>query len=163
VLDELEDELMEHHTIAKPQIGPFVRALLPILAEDPLTILMRVRLTCTYVPLDDLAAFFQTLAATNELHAEALMKACDMLAGMAYRNNDPAQLERLERTLAASEDERLRRLALALLQGHDRRSYGAWNRQRLARLQIYRADPSVLVASAAQFTLPKEEDGEEEL
>ena len=96
--------------------------------------------------------------------AEALMKACETLAGMAYRNRDAAQLEQLEITLAASEYERLRRLAFALLEGHGRRSHGAWNQQRLERLRRYRADSSVLVAAAAQWELPDEEleDNEED-
>ncbi len=159
VLDELEDALDDSDKVDDPLVGSLVRALLPVLAKDPMTVMLRVKLACRYLPLDDLAAFFQALAENNELHAEALMGACNIFEGLAYRASQAegaTRLERLEAALAASQDERLRRLALALLRGHNRRNRG-WNQQRLARLRAYRADPSLLVAAAAQFTLPKEE------
>ncbi len=65
-------------------------------------------------------------------------------------------LARLEAALAAQADERLRRIALAALiaQSSDHRR---WDAERLARLRVFRADASPMVAGAAQFTLPVEE------
>ena len=58
----------------------------------------------------------------------------------------------METTLAKSEDEKLRRLALsALVQKSDRLG---WNQERITRLFAYRQDKSILVAAAAQFTFP---------
>ena len=48
-------------------------------------------------------------------------------------------------------------LALAALVAVAGDSLG-WNDERLARLRAYRQDPSPLVAAAAQFTLPPEEE-----
>jgi hypothetical protein len=155
VLDEIEDALDDSDKVDDPLFGSLTQALLPVLAEDPMTVTLRVKLAYRYLPIDDIAAFFEALAVNNELHAEALIRACDILAGW-YRPAEIAQLEALETTLAASQDERLRRLALALLRAQSKKRR-TWDRQRLARLRSYRADPSVLVAAAAQFTLPKEE------
>jgi|SRR5579871_636327 len=160
-LDAMESELLDRNTKDHPACEVLARALLPVLAEDPMTVMLRISLTCHYFPLGELAAFFQMLAEHNELHAEALMSACNILAGWYRPGAEIAQLEALEAALAASQDERLRRLALAVLKSGSKRRR-TWDRQRLARLRAYRADPSVLVASAAQFTLPREELEEEE-
>jgi hypothetical protein len=64
----------------------------------------------------------------------------------------------LERRLAASDDERLRRLALAALVAQAQPPHG-WDEVRLTRLRAYRTDRSALVAAAAQFTLPPAEEG----
>jgi hypothetical protein len=161
VLDEIEDALMDYQSYHNPLFGVFARALLPVLAEDPMTVSLRVKVVCRYFPVDELAAFFQALAGSNELHAEALMDACNLFEGLGYQEKEPEQLERLETTLAASQDERLRRLALALLRGRGRSKHG-WDQARLERLYTYRSDRSVLVAAAAQFTLPTEEGKDED-
>jgi hypothetical protein len=62
-------------------------------------------------------------------------------------------LDELEAALAGQDDERLRRIALAALDAQAGDAYG-WTAERLTRLRSFRADPSPLVASAAQFTLP---------
>jgi hypothetical protein len=63
------------------------------------------------------------------------------------------RLHHLEITLAASEDEKIRRLALSALLAQTTSRLG-WNQERIQRLLAYRQDSSVLVAAAAQFTFP---------
>jgi hypothetical protein len=108
------------------------------------------------VPWEELAAYFGELARAHELHADALARASDLLLQVQTRFSS-AQLESFEATMAASEDERVRRLAFSVLIAQTRKA-GAWSDEHLARLQTYRADPSTLVAAVAQFTFPNEED-----
>ncbi|WP_041547442.1 hypothetical protein [Chamaesiphon minutus] len=56
---------------------------------------------------------------------------------------------RLERALSASNDEGLRRIALAAL--ITRSQTDGWNQERIARLVAFRNDLSSLVAETAQF------------
>ena len=97
------------------------------------------------------------IAAADGLHADALKRACELSGSMIerYRADNEAGSQgilRLEEKLAASRDERLRRIALAILisQAGANRS---WSTEQRARLEIYRADTSTLVAAAAQFTV----------
>ena len=65
------------------------------------------------------------------------------------------EVERLERLLFPG-NELARRLALeALILGAE--ANGGWTSERMKRLQTFRLDGSILVASAAQFTLPEQE------
>ena len=69
----------------------------------------------------------------------------------ARQRTDVHQVELLERRLAGASAEG-RRLALAALV-LGAQAAGGWTPERLQRLRGYREDASVLVASAAQFTL----------
>jgi hypothetical protein len=84
----------------------------------------------------------------------ALMEAARLSAGSPSSIRDDAArgLAAMETELAASEDDRLRRLALAALIAQGTATPG-WTPDLRARLDIYRRDPSSLVAAAAQFTL----------
>jgi len=62
----------------------------------------------------------------------------------------------LERRLAGSADLVLRRLGLAALVGWAWHTDG-WNAKTMRRLRVYRVE-AALVAAAAQFTLPPNED-----
>ena len=57
----------------------------------------------------------------------------------------------LESVLSASNDDRLRRIALAVLITQSQTD--GWNDERMAKLATFRNDPSALVAEKAQFTL----------
>jgi hypothetical protein len=128
------------------------RAVLAALAEDALTVCLRVELAAVSLPAGELAEW---LAGAGPLHADALAAAAAALPAVAARA-EPSDLEALEATLGGSADERLRRLGLAALTASARRPHG-WSEARLGRLRAYRADRSPLVAGAAQFTLPPEE------
>lgn len=129
---------------------PTTRAMLAALAKDPLTISMRVELIIKGLPWDEVAPELLNLA--NELHAGALR--CAELAIQKAASRPDARLFDLETTLAASEDERLRWLALTALVAQTGQANG-WNEERLARLKTYQADPAPLVAETAQFIFPR--------
>lgn len=136
-----------------------VRAVLEALRHDALTVRHRAKLAISGLPWEETAAYLSQLAATNELHAEALMGAVQAIEGSATRANQDASssLSTLETILANSADERLRRLALAALLAQATGAAG-WTGELRARLEIYRSDPSPLVAAAAQFTFPPPEE-----
>ncbi|HVU68968.1 MAG TPA: hypothetical protein VHD63_17660, partial [Ktedonobacteraceae bacterium] len=114
---------------------------------DRLTIALRVEIIIAGLPWEEVAPELLKLA--GELHAHALGTAWTSLQQSAQRVD--ARLDELEATLAASPDEGLRYLALAALIAQSTRADG-WSDAAIARLHHYRADPSPLVAEAAQFT-----------
>ncbi len=140
----------------RTQLLPTVRAVLAVLAGDPLTASMRAELAIMALPWDEVMALLCDLAARGELHSEALMLAVVAMDDAAQRP-DAGGLARLEAAFRHSEDERLRRLGLAALEALGESRLG-WNAERLALLQTYRADPSWLVAAAAQFVFPPVEN-----
>ncbi|WP_424949847.1 hypothetical protein [Deinococcus sp.] len=133
--------------------APLVQAILTALAPDPLTLHLQVRLAVSTLPWTEVAERLLGWAA-GQFHADALTEAVNAVAA-ARNRTDASQVETLERLLAAGPPE-ARRLALAaLIMGSQ--SPGSWTPERLARLREYRADPSLLAAGAAQFTLPDAE------
>jgi hypothetical protein len=134
---------------------PVARAVLAALATDRLTASLQARLAIKALPWDEAGALLLRLAAQRDLHSDALHTACAALVAAA-RRRDAAGLDVLERQLAVSADDDVRRLGLAALTGLAQPPRG-WNPQRLARLHAYREDTAAVVAAAAQFTLPKEE------
>lgn len=127
---------------------PTTRALLDVLSEDRLTISWRVTLSVAGLPWPEVTLALTRLA--NELHADALQRAEQVVHEAVSHPN--ADLLELETTLAQSDDERLRRLALAALVAQGQAS--GWSDERIARLHVYQQDTSALVAEAAQFTFP---------
>ena len=140
---------------AKQRLLPIIRLMLEALAQDRVTVSWRVYLTFSYLPIEELIALLRSLSERNELHAEALMYLCQVIKSQYGL----ADWEAFEAALAASPDERLRRLAFAALEAQSTKQ-GSWDKARLARLQTYRADPSPLVAAAAAFIFPNEEDAD---
>ncbi|MFZ5891940.1 MAG: hypothetical protein ACOY0T_12870 [Myxococcota bacterium] len=96
----------------------------------------------------DVRALARLFASTHEsglLHFDAFRAAC----GAVDRCTSPSALEEL---LRHAEPEELRRLALqALLAAAHARG---WDRERRELLAAYRADPSILVSTAAQWVFP---------
>lgn len=129
------------------RLVPTTHSILAVLSADRLTISFRVRIVLKGLPWEEIAP--ELLKIASELHADALNKAATTLEGASARPD--ARLFELETTLAASSDERLRRLALSALIAQARQPDG-WSEAAIARLQTYRDDPSPLVAEAAQFT-----------
>jgi hypothetical protein len=134
----------------RPRLLPFVRAVLPALAADPLTVCLRVALA-GQLPVGELAAFLVRIA--PGLHADAVGRA---EGALHQARLEAEELEKLEAALSGSADERLRRLALAALVAAAGGA-GGWTDDRLERLRAFRADGAPLVAEAAAFTLPAEE------
>jgi hypothetical protein len=153
-LDLLEDMVNELNSrVERKNFLPVVRAVLDVLATVPVTTLLRLQLAISHLPADELFPFLSNLAAKNELHAEALANACTHIDRNLKRFDLPI-LERLETTFAASEDERLRRLALALLLEQAERANN-WSPAYCNRLRLYCPDRSLMVATVAQFTFPE--------
>lgn len=135
---------------------PVFRAAIATLERDPLTVELRIMMAVSRLPASELGAFLTALASGDALHAAALMRACKWLADVRNRS-DAEAFEALEPRLSRSRNERVRRLALAILDSRAG-SAGGWDAALLERLRVYRADPSPLVASAAQFIFPDDDD-----
>jgi hypothetical protein len=151
LLEALHGALLHSRT----RLVPVARAVLAALAADPLAVSLRLSLAAAALPWDELAAVFRRAAEAGELHADALA-ASALLLGRAVSRPDIGSMHDLEAVLGASDDERLRRLALAALLAQAAAPRG-WNPDRRERLEQYRADPAPLVAAAAQFTFPPPE------
>lgn len=130
------------------------RELLRVLESDPLTVVLQTQLALTALPWPEAGAYLACLAQTGLLHADALTTAAAKLTQSEYRT-DGAELAALERSLAAGDDDRLRRLGLAALLGCVSRT--GWTAEQRERLEAYRRDPSPFVAGAAQFTFIPDE------
>lgn len=141
----------------REQMLPVIRAVIEALARDPLTIGLRIGLAILFLPWDEVAHLLIEAATTSILHADALAQACHELSSVPGHygrpsRSDSKEMGRLEEALATHPDERLRRIALATLITQATLPPG-WSVERRARLESYRADPSLLVAAAAQFTV----------
>ncbi len=141
---------------AGAHLVPTARAVLEVLAGDRLVTAHRLDLAAAALPWDEVAALLEAAAASGDLHAGALSAAVRSLEHGRNRA-DAAEIESLEASFGSSPDERLRRLGLAALIALAASPRG-WDAPLRLRLDVYRADPSPLVASAAQFTLPPEEE-----
>lgn len=129
---------------------PTTRAILAVLADDPLTITLRVRLIILGLPWEEVAQELMQLV--ERLSFDAMGVTAATIQRVATMRPD-ADLLQLETALAASADERLLRLALVALVAQSKQAQG-WSDEAIARLQKYREDPSPMVAEAAQFTFP---------
>jgi hypothetical protein len=140
------------------RVGPGARAVVAVLAEDPLAAPLRLRLASAALGPRALVRLFSDLDAAR-WRADVLMTGANLLEsgtpGLSGRD-----LKQLESALVSSSSPALRRLALAALLGLARQ--GHWDGPRLERLESYRRDPDPLVASAAQFYFPPDEEEEEE-
>ncbi|MFO0906913.1 MAG: HEAT repeat domain-containing protein [Isosphaeraceae bacterium] len=136
------------------RLTPLTRALLDVLEVDPLTSQARLGLVVLLERGDRLAEQLALMFARNAISADGVVFLEGLLAIQA-RQARGASLDAFEMAAAGHGDERMRRLALAVLVG--RASAYGWTSARLERLRAYRRDPSPLVAEAAQFTLPDAE------
>jgi hypothetical protein len=131
-------------------------AVLEVLRTDPLAAALTVRVAIQTVPWTELPAYLARMARSGELFADALLAAAGVLAAPGPQR-DVGELETLEEALAESGDERLRRLAVAA-RGAAARVPPGWSDARRERLRLYRADRSPLVAAAAHWLLPPEDE-----
>jgi hypothetical protein len=118
-----------------------------------MTATCQVRLALEVLAPAELLALLERLDANRGLHADSLCAGMEALSNPSHvQYSTPAGLDTLERELSRSENEQIRRLALAALR--QAAEHGGWTGERLARLNAYRTDASPLVAAAAQFTFP---------
>jgi hypothetical protein len=133
------------------QLLPTARSVLAAMESDPLTICLQTQLAMTALPLDEIAIFLQQLVISRQMNPEVLWNTIGIIPRLSQRD-DAAELVQLEIVLSASNDDRLRRIALAILINQSQ--IDGWNDDRIARLATFRNDPSPLVAEKAQFTFP---------
>jgi hypothetical protein len=134
----------------RQQMLPTARAVIEAMKEDPLTVTLQVSVAVYALPWEELAAFFQQLAVEGKMHYEVLFRAVQGIEKITSRN-DIHELVHLEELLAPSDDEKLRRIALAALINQSKAQ--GWNDELKQRLYAFRNDPSPMVAEKAQFTL----------
>lgn len=131
------------------------RAVLAALSSDPLTASLRVEIAATSLPPSELAQIFVQMTGTGELHADAVAVGIRAIEASRLRLS-AGDWDTLEAALAASSDDRLRRLAVAALVAGAGTAEG-WTQARRVRLDTYRQDPAPLVSAAAQFTFPPDD------
>lgn len=129
---------------------PITRLVHDVLKSDPLCLSMRLRLIFNGLPWSELLQELLTLG--PNLHADALVKAEKLVEELPKRPD--RNLVELEHTLANSDDEKLRRLALSALLARSRLVAVGWTDELRERLQTYQKDQSVLVAEAAISIFP---------
>lgn len=127
------------------------RAVLAVLAEDPLAVQQQATLAAAVLPADEFVQHMRRLVASGQLHADALVACADTLVDKAYEWRSE-RFAAIEAALAEEPDAALRRVALAALVAHA--ACAGWSAPLRERLAAYRADPAPLVAAAAQFVFP---------
>ena len=85
-----------------------VRAVLPVLASDPVTAEMRVSLAFQALTVQEFVALVQEMAQTRELHADALTRLTQELMPSYLSRFREEERDAMERTFAASEDRYVR-------------------------------------------------------
>ncbi len=150
----LVDSIMSFFEVQGERALPVVRASLEALQKDRLTICQRLRLACKTLPFSELIDYIRQASESDDLHAEALIQTVRSIEG-ASRRADVDQLILVETAFVDDPSELLRRVALAALSAQA--ASCGWTEERLERLEQFRKDKSVLVAEAAQFTLPSAE------
>lgn len=133
-------------------LRPVGDAVVGAMASDPFTVRLRARITLHTLSVNAIIAFFTALASESALRLDDLEWACGQF-GQHYLQYTEAAMLLMETSWRVSTDERLRRLALAVLVRSAQTS-GGWTSERLQRLRAYREDRSPLVASAAAFVFP---------
>lgn len=150
VLDALLDALAKAASQHVARLAPVCRAVLAGLAGDPVLVAARGTLAFRTLPASEFLAFLVEVAEADRLHADALVMFSNLITTNANRYTE-GERERLRRDLAARAAPVLRRLSFACLLALTRHGRDAWTPERVAALQALRADPSPLVAGAAQF------------
>ncbi|RUT04400.1 hypothetical protein DSM106972_046280 [Dulcicalothrix desertica PCC 7102] len=150
ILLELTQYLLQILRYEQQQMLPTARAAIEAMQEDPLTTSLQVDIAIYAFSWEELARFFQQLALEGKMHHEVLFRAVQGLEQIIIRN-DTSELIRLEEILAPSDDEKLRRIALAALIAQSQ--VRGWNNVLKQRLYAFRNDPSPMVAEKAQFII----------
>ncbi len=156
---------LSYQITARRHFGAVTRAILDELARDPLTFEAAITFACAGLSPQEWAQWIENALEKGIFHADALHTATSVLSdeyNPAHANRATAKDESLlERWRDASAPE-LRRLALADLVGAAHNGAG-WSDERLAQLERFRADQSLLVAAAAQWTFAGDEASDDDL
>ena len=153
-------ETLGYQVAAQTYFGSVTRAIVDELATDPLALGERIRFGFIGLNENDWAQLIEGALGEGALHAEALGTAIDVLSNQydpVRRNRAVAGQSFLMKRWQNADAPELRRLALAALIGRAQSGVG-WSEARLRRLEKFRADSSTLVAAAAQWTFPGDED-----
>jgi hypothetical protein len=142
-LEALRNRLTPQAAAPLLRIG---HGLLATLRADPRVVPQAIALAPRLLGWEELADMLVDLVARDLLHADAMVEALQ-----AARSTTHPEL--FEARLAGRPDPRLRRIAVAAL-AHAARPGHGWSEERRARLDRYRADPSPLVAGAAEMIFP---------
>lgn len=168
-------EILRHEIDHNGRLRESSRSVIERLAGDNLCAPWRARLAVPVLKTDELVALLEAVLAANLLHYETMSAFCQEIApttpvlGGYWQNyldsffsasTSLKSPEKLEAALNNHADERLRRIALAALVAASRDKRG-WTNERRERLTNFQDDASFLVASAAQFIFPPEEQKEE--
>jgi hypothetical protein len=157
-LSEWLDIVTRTTSMNRSRLGKVARAMLNTLRTDPLTVCWQPVLATVAEGIAGLRRFLDEINRGKErLHVDGFRALEDAIRRLSA-NPERAALTKLELYLAEQTDEQMRRLALTTLQTIVCDGQG-WNKERLERLERYRADSSLLVAGAAQFVFPPEEPG----
>lgn len=151
LIDTLKNALRNN----RGQLMATTRAVLTALRQDPLTVSLQVSLAIHGIWWKEVAAFLVDLSAHGELHAEAIMQAVAAMPLVLFRS-DVGEAWQMEEALRVHPDPMLRRIGVAVLKDLVTAPRG-WTDRDLEVLNVYRNDPSPLVAEAAQFTFPVRE------
>jgi hypothetical protein len=149
----LTSALSKHHE----RMLPICRAVLAILAADPLLVTLRATLAFNALPPDEFLTFLRDVARDDLLHADALHDINSSIDRKSKRFT-AAEWDELRAPLAASADAQLRRIAFSVLLAAVGQGKDEWTPERIVALHAFRADPAPLVAAAAQFHLVPQVD-----
>lgn len=128
-------------------------AAVDVLERDPLLTAYQVRAALNGFVWDQPAAMLVRLSEYGRLHAGVLVEALGQVGWTIWKPDD---VERFEAFMRQQSDPMLRRIGLAALQSYTGVGRRGWTEAARTQLEIYRADPDPLVASAAQFIFPPE-------
>lgn len=147
---------LSYQVTARRHFSDVTHAILTQLARDPLTTQAAIPFAYAGLSESEWGDWIENALRSGALHADALHAASDILsdeynAARANRtvNSDESLLARWQ----SSDAPELRRLALADLVGAAQSGEG-WTDERLAKLEKFRDDESLLVAAAAQWIFP---------
>ncbi len=150
-------EMLGHQITSRRHFANVTRAILDELARDPLTTQATIAFAYAGLSREDWAIWIENALDNRTLHADALHAATAVLSDESNASRDGELLNRWRDSKAPE----LRRLALANLVGAAQSGRG-WDDERLAQLEQFRADESLLVAAAAQWTFVGDENVEDD-
>lgn len=125
--------------------------IIDAISDHPRATEFRIKLCIMVLKPSASIDLLNELKAKNELHFGLMQAAIATL--QTCRSRTAEELLEIENRLRNHEDENLRRIGLAALTGAAGTA-GGWTAERQALLTEYRRDKSIMVSSAAEYTLP---------
>ena len=153
---------LSYQITSRRHFADVTRAILDELKRDPLTFNAAIGFAFAGLSESEWAEWIENALNNGTLHADALGTTIAVLSdeyNLARANRAIGGDESLLQRWQNVEAPELRRLALADLVGNAQSGDG-WSDQRLQTLEAFRADEAPLVAAAAQWTFPGDEEGD---